>query len=341
MNGRRRAAKALRARRDERCVKPFVPRSEHREVLSSRRCRRSRARRGRAARRTRLRRSRSGRPAPCSSRPTIRPATRSSPTTAPPDGSLKQAGSYRTGGLGGVLDGSVVDHLASQGSLQLDREHGLLYAVNAGSDTITVFGVDGDRARPPPGPALVRPFPGQHRRPRQPRLRPQRPRRRVRSGLRAHRRLPRPDPGPGTAPSASIRRRRPSSPTRPARSRSPPTATTCSSPPRPTPTPSRCSTSTGSAASRRAPTTTVLAGCGAVRGRVRRVAGTWRSPRPDRTRSRRSGSTAAARCAPIAQAGTGQAATCWIVNVGGRLYLSNRRQRHGLGVRRRAATGRA
>ena len=60
-----------------------------------------------------------------------------------PDGSLTQAGSYRTGGLGGVLDGSVVDHLASQGSLQLDR--GLLYAVNAGSDTITVFAVDGDR----------------------------------------------------------------------------------------------------------------------------------------------------------------------------------------------------
>jgi 6-phosphogluconolactonase (cycloisomerase 2 family) len=59
------------------------------------------------------------------------------------DGSLTQAGSYRTGGLGGVLDGSVVDHLASQGSLQLDR--GLLYAVNAGSNTITVFAVDGDR----------------------------------------------------------------------------------------------------------------------------------------------------------------------------------------------------
>jgi DNA-binding beta-propeller fold protein YncE len=60
-----------------------------------------------------------------------------------PDGSLTQAGSYRTGGLGGVLEGSVVDHLASQGSLQLD--HGLLYAVNAGSDTITVFAVEGDR----------------------------------------------------------------------------------------------------------------------------------------------------------------------------------------------------
>lgn len=61
------------------------------------------------------------------------------------DGSLRQAGSYRTGGLGGVLDGSVVDHLASQGSLTYDRANGALYAVNAGSDTITVFGVNGDR----------------------------------------------------------------------------------------------------------------------------------------------------------------------------------------------------
>jgi DNA-binding beta-propeller fold protein YncE len=61
------------------------------------------------------------------------------------DGSLRQAGSYRTGGRGGVLGGSVVDHLASQGSLTYDRANGLLYAVNAGSDTITVFGVDGDR----------------------------------------------------------------------------------------------------------------------------------------------------------------------------------------------------
>jgi 6-phosphogluconolactonase (cycloisomerase 2 family) len=44
-----------------------------------------------------------------------------------------------------VLAGSVVDHLASQGSLALDRRAGLLYAVNAGSDTITVFAVRGDR----------------------------------------------------------------------------------------------------------------------------------------------------------------------------------------------------
>jgi hypothetical protein len=61
------------------------------------------------------------------------------------NGALRTAGSYSTGGLGGVLDGSVVDHLASQGSLAYDRGHGLLYAVNAGSDTITVFSVHGDR----------------------------------------------------------------------------------------------------------------------------------------------------------------------------------------------------
>jgi DNA-binding beta-propeller fold protein YncE len=62
-----------------------------------------------------------------------------------PDGTLSPAGSYATGGLGGVLAGSVVDHLASQGSLSYDPGHGLLYAVNAGSDTISVFAVNGDR----------------------------------------------------------------------------------------------------------------------------------------------------------------------------------------------------
>jgi DNA-binding beta-propeller fold protein YncE len=61
------------------------------------------------------------------------------------DGGLRAAGTYRTGGLGGVLGGSVVDHLASQGSLTYDRASGRLYAVNAGSDTLTVFAVDGDR----------------------------------------------------------------------------------------------------------------------------------------------------------------------------------------------------
>ena len=60
-------------------------------------------------------------------------------------GALRAAGTYPTGGLGGVLTGSVVDHLASQGSLAYDRTRGLLYAVNAGSNTVTVFSVSGDR----------------------------------------------------------------------------------------------------------------------------------------------------------------------------------------------------
>jgi DNA-binding beta-propeller fold protein YncE len=61
------------------------------------------------------------------------------------DGTLSPAGTYATGGLGGVLAGSVVDHLASQGSLSYDPWHALLYAVNAGSDTVSVFAVNGDR----------------------------------------------------------------------------------------------------------------------------------------------------------------------------------------------------
>jgi len=61
------------------------------------------------------------------------------------DGSLSEAGTYETGGLGGALDEAVVDRLASQGALTLDPEAGLLYAVNAGSDTVTVFALRGDR----------------------------------------------------------------------------------------------------------------------------------------------------------------------------------------------------
>jgi 6-phosphogluconolactonase (cycloisomerase 2 family) len=61
------------------------------------------------------------------------------------DGTLTQTGSYATGGSGGALAGAVVDHLASQGSLTYDRRHRLLYAVNAGSNTISVFRVHGDR----------------------------------------------------------------------------------------------------------------------------------------------------------------------------------------------------
>jgi 6-phosphogluconolactonase (cycloisomerase 2 family) len=61
------------------------------------------------------------------------------------DGTLTPAGTYPTGGLGGQLAGSVVDHLASQGSLGYDPARRLLFAVNAGSDTVSVFAVRGDR----------------------------------------------------------------------------------------------------------------------------------------------------------------------------------------------------
>ena len=59
-------------------------------------------------------------------------------------GGLQQVGSYPTGGNGGATMGSVVDHLSSEGSLAFDRRAGLLYAVNAGSNTISVFQVRGD-----------------------------------------------------------------------------------------------------------------------------------------------------------------------------------------------------
>jgi 6-phosphogluconolactonase (cycloisomerase 2 family) len=59
-------------------------------------------------------------------------------------GLLTLAGTYDTGGLGGALNGSAVDHLASQGSLTYDNADDLLFAVNAGSNTLSVFSVHGD-----------------------------------------------------------------------------------------------------------------------------------------------------------------------------------------------------
>jgi 6-phosphogluconolactonase (cycloisomerase 2 family) len=60
------------------------------------------------------------------------------------DGTLSQSAVYATGGNGGQLTGSVVDHTASQGALTYDRADGLLLAVNAGSNTVSVFSVFGD-----------------------------------------------------------------------------------------------------------------------------------------------------------------------------------------------------
>jgi 6-phosphogluconolactonase (cycloisomerase 2 family) len=61
------------------------------------------------------------------------------------NGALTLANTYDTGGLGGKLNGAAVDFLASQGSLTYDPADALLYAVNAGSNTVSVFSVTGDQ----------------------------------------------------------------------------------------------------------------------------------------------------------------------------------------------------
>jgi len=63
------------------------------------------------------------------------------------NGSLTLANTYATDGLGGQLVGSAVDFLASQGSLAYDAADHLLYAVNAGSNTVSVFSVFGTQLR--------------------------------------------------------------------------------------------------------------------------------------------------------------------------------------------------
>jgi 6-phosphogluconolactonase (cycloisomerase 2 family) len=62
------------------------------------------------------------------------------------DGRLSEEDSYRTGGNGGnVAPGTASDRLGSQGSLVYDERHRLLFAVNAGSDSVSVFRVHGTR----------------------------------------------------------------------------------------------------------------------------------------------------------------------------------------------------
>jgi 6-phosphogluconolactonase (cycloisomerase 2 family) len=63
-------------------------------------------------------------------------------------GHLVPAGTYATGGKGGVATpGTESDRLASQGSLVYDAGHRLLFAVNAGSDSVSTFSVHGDQLR--------------------------------------------------------------------------------------------------------------------------------------------------------------------------------------------------
>lgn len=56
------------------------------------------------------------------------------------DGSLQSAGAFSTGGNG---SGGTIDPLHSQGSLTLSPDHHLLFAVNAGSGTVSSFAVAG------------------------------------------------------------------------------------------------------------------------------------------------------------------------------------------------------
>ena len=63
------------------------------------------------------------------------------------DGTLSYVATYATGGNGGRANGAVVDPLISQSSLVYDANHGLLLAPNAGSNTVSVFGVSGNALR--------------------------------------------------------------------------------------------------------------------------------------------------------------------------------------------------
>jgi 6-phosphogluconolactonase (cycloisomerase 2 family) len=62
------------------------------------------------------------------------------------NGQLTRAGTYATGGNGGVAaPGTESDHLGSQGSLVYAAADRLVIAVNAGSDSVSTLSVHGDR----------------------------------------------------------------------------------------------------------------------------------------------------------------------------------------------------
>jgi 6-phosphogluconolactonase (cycloisomerase 2 family) len=59
------------------------------------------------------------------------------------DGTISYVATYATGGTGAIAAGSAADPLASQGGLALADNGNELLAVNAGSDTVSVFAVFG------------------------------------------------------------------------------------------------------------------------------------------------------------------------------------------------------
>ena len=63
------------------------------------------------------------------------------------DGRLSERETVATGGLGGLASGAAVDELASQDSLVYDASRQLLFAVNAGSNTVSVLSAQGRQLR--------------------------------------------------------------------------------------------------------------------------------------------------------------------------------------------------
>ncbi len=63
------------------------------------------------------------------------------------DGALTLTETVDTGGTGGINEGAPDDPLASQGSLVYDTHHRVLIGVNAGSNTVSVFGLEDDHLR--------------------------------------------------------------------------------------------------------------------------------------------------------------------------------------------------
>jgi 6-phosphogluconolactonase (cycloisomerase 2 family) len=59
------------------------------------------------------------------------------------DGTISFAGSYATGGVGSTAVGATADPIASQDGLTLINNDNELVATNSGSDTVTVFAVEG------------------------------------------------------------------------------------------------------------------------------------------------------------------------------------------------------
>lgn len=58
------------------------------------------------------------------------------------DGTLTRQAAYATGGAGGVQQGAPADPLASQDSMVYDAQARMLYVVNAGSNTLSMFAAD-------------------------------------------------------------------------------------------------------------------------------------------------------------------------------------------------------